>query len=402
MGKSSSKRLTVREKNKNKKKQAERVKKAKKAAKRGAHAGGRGKKGKADPGIPALHPLKEKLLAQLERRRNEYVSDLAEQKDLRAAAQRDASISLMAGRAVESGMAHEDRDEREAVREHKLFTTSEGSRSAFYKEFEKVVEEADVILQVLDARDPLGSRSPVLETEILAKNPDKRIVLILNKVDLVPKDVVSAWLKYLRAELPTIAFKCATTQGAIRRRDAPATLLETGSGDGTLSLSASTVLGGSSLLQLLKNYARSRSAGGSGPSAAISVGIIGFPNVGKSSLINSMKREKTSGTSSTPGSTKRMQSIQLDKQVRLLDCPGIVFAEHADGDQLILQNAVNIDQLAEPTLAVDSLVRRVPKSVLLEQYLITDYDVSNPTEFLTLVAKRRGKLLQVRRNVVDG
>src|SRR2546426_491379 len=55
---------------------------------------------------------------------------------------------------------------------------------------------------------------------------------------------------------------------------------------------------------------------------AVTVGIIGYPNVGKSSLINSLKRSKAVGVGATPGFTKVVQEIQLDKNVKLLDCPG--------------------------------------------------------------------------------
>ena len=63
---------------------------------------------------------------------------------------------------------------------------------------------------MLDARDPLGCRSLEVEKAVVAAGSKKRLVLVLNKVDLVPREVVEAWLKYLRNELPTIAFKSST------------------------------------------------------------------------------------------------------------------------------------------------------------------------------------------------
>jgi nuclear GTP-binding protein len=56
------------------------------------------------------------------------------------------------------------------------------------------------------------------------------------------------------------------------------------------------------------------------------VGIIGYPNVGKSSLINSLKRSKAAPTGNTPGITKSMQEIQLDKNIILIDSPGVVLS----------------------------------------------------------------------------
>ena len=84
------------------------------------------------------------------------------------------------------------------------------SRKSYYKEFRKVVEASDVIIQVLDARDPLGCRCPQIEELVMAAGNNKRIVLLLNKVDLVPKAIVQSWLKYLRSEFPTVAFKAST------------------------------------------------------------------------------------------------------------------------------------------------------------------------------------------------
>ena len=66
---------------------------------------------------------------------------------------------------------------------------------------------ADVVLQVLDARDPMGCRSAQVERAIVAAGARKKLVLVLNKIDLVPKEIVEKWVKYLRNEFPTLAFK---------------------------------------------------------------------------------------------------------------------------------------------------------------------------------------------------
>lgn len=58
------------------------------------------------------------------------------------------------------------------------------SRKAYYKEFQKVVEQSDVILQILDVRDPLGCRSKMIEELILNTGTNKRIILVLNKIGL--------------------------------------------------------------------------------------------------------------------------------------------------------------------------------------------------------------------------
>ena len=75
--------------------------------------------------------------------------------------------------------------------------------------FSQVVEAADVVLEVLDARDPAGSRVQQLEAAIHSQ-PGKKLVLVLNKADLVPRANLEAWLKHLRREHPAIAFKSST------------------------------------------------------------------------------------------------------------------------------------------------------------------------------------------------
>lgn len=63
---------------------------------------------------------------------------------------------------------------------------------------------------MLDARDPLGSRCAEVEKSVI--DGGKRLVLLLNKIDLVPKENVKSWLAYLRTQMPTIAFKASTQE----------------------------------------------------------------------------------------------------------------------------------------------------------------------------------------------
>lgn len=118
-------------------------------------------------------------------------------------------------------------------------------------------------------------------------------------------------------------------------------------------LSSNICLGADSVLQLLKNYCRTDS----GVRTSITVGIIGYPNVGKSSIINSLKRSRAVGVSSTAGFTRAIQvwlidsidvkEIQIDRNISLLDCPGIIF--NNNNSSYLLRNCVDvhviIDQL---------------------------------------------------------
>ena len=82
------------------------------------------------------------------------------------------------------------------------------TRKAYYRVLKQVIEESDVIIEVLDARDPEGCRSEEIEQEALKQN--KKVILILNKIDLVPPQNARMWQKYLRREFPCIMFKANT------------------------------------------------------------------------------------------------------------------------------------------------------------------------------------------------
>ncbi|KAI5192586.1 nuclear GTP-binding protein [Nematocida minor] len=173
----------------------------------------------------------------------------------------------------------------------------------YIKEIHKVVSESDVILQVLDARDPIGSRAPEVESIILSHN--KKLVYILNKIDLVDRENWGSWLAYLRNYAPAVPFKASTQSQRTRIGHTEKTELK------------AEAYGVKDLMNLLNNYARS---GGS-----VTVGIVGCPNVGKSSLINSLKREKSCEVQNTPGVTKTLQHLVLGGSIRLIDSPGIIY-----------------------------------------------------------------------------
>ena len=133
------------------------------------------------------------------------------------------------------------------------------------------------------------------------------------------------WLVYLREELPAVAFKAATKKkGAIKQMRMPQHVQAAGSSlqggaNANADLETSECLGADTLMQLLKNYSRSNDV-----KSVISVGVVGLPNVGKSSVINSLKRSNVAHTGNAPGITRTVQEIHLDKHIRLLDSPGLV------------------------------------------------------------------------------
>lgn len=92
----------------------------------------------------------------------------------------------------------------------------------------------------------------------------------------------------------------------------------------------------------------------------ITIGVVGHPNAGKSSMINGVFRKKVVSTSRTPGHTKHLQTIFLSDSVRLCDCPGLVFPGLASRELQILAGMYPISQVREPYAAVKYLADRVP------------------------------------------
>jgi large subunit GTPase 1 len=99
------------------------------------------------------------------------------------------------------------------------------------------------------------------------------------------------------------------------------------------------------------------------------VGLVGYPNVGKSSTINALLGEKKVSVSSTPGKTKHFQTIHLSDSIVLCDCPGLVFPQFATTKaELICDGVLPIDQMKEYTGPTALLVKRIPKDVLEATY----------------------------------
>ncbi|KAF9229092.1 P-loop containing nucleoside triphosphate hydrolase protein [Gyrodon lividus] len=105
------------------------------------------------------------------------------------------------------------------------------------------------------------------------------------------------------------------------------------------------------------------------PPTKLVVGLVGYPNVGKSSTINALLGEKKVSVSSTPGKTKHFQTIHLSPSIVLCDCPGLVFPQFATTKgALVCDGVLPIDQMREHTGPVSLVVKRIPKEVLEATY----------------------------------
>ncbi|KRY10815.1 Guanine nucleotide-binding protein-like 3 -like protein, partial [Trichinella patagoniensis] len=244
----------------------------------------------------------------------------------------------------------------------------------FKDDLKRVVKRADVILEVLDARDPLGCRSSDIEKMVIENG--KRLVLVLNKIDLIPKENIKKWLAYLRKEFPAIAMKSSTQKPSSKLGWVKGPLVNT-----------SKSVGGDFLMHILANYCRNKDL-----KTSIKVGVVGYPNVGKSSIINSLKRKAICRVGAQPGITKNIQEIALDKNITLIDSPGVILAKKASFDhaELALKNVVRIETVQDVFTPVEAILRRCSREKLMLLYNLPKFQSSD--EFLHLLARKMGRL----------
>jgi len=384
------KRTTTRERVKQVKKLSEHAAKVRKEKKKNPEKFQK-KSAKKQWKIPADCPFKDDILQEAAdvKVRQQQIKEKrkVEQKERRDAsraaaleAKRTGGLEALVADAQVKQNQHENA--KSFVQSSASHGVTDRSAKAYYREFMKVVEAADVILEVLDARDPMGTRCKEVEEAVLNAQGRKRLVMVLNKADLVPKENLEQWLKYLRGQLPAIAFKASTQNQGTKLGQSNLSVKQSTDSQ----MQTSKCVGARTLTALLANYSRNRDI-----KTAIRVGVVGLPNVGKSSLINSLKRSRACGVGAVPGFTRVMQEVQLDSKVKLLDSPGMVLASGNMTDASVaLRNAVRVDALDDPVTPVQAILQRCPKQQVMLQYNVSDFNGTG--EFLSLLARGIGKL----------
>uniref|UniRef100_A0A8C7TF23 Nucleolar GTP-binding protein 2 n=1 Tax=Oncorhynchus mykiss TaxID=8022 RepID=A0A8C7TF23_ONCMY len=275
------------------------------------------------------------------------VKDLAEQAEVSAqtySAEKDRDLVT------------EDDGVREEAREE-IFKKGQSKR--IWGELYKVIDSSDVIIQVLDARDPMGTRSQSIETYMRKEKPWKHLIFVLNKCDLIPTWVTKRWVAVLSAEYPTLAFHASLTNS----------------------------FGKGSLIQLLRQFGKLHT-----DKKQISVGFIGYPNVGKSSVINTLRSKKVCNVAPLAGETKVWQYITLMRRIFLIDCPGVVYPSEDSESDIVLKGVVQVEKIRNPEEHIPAVLERAKPEYIQKTYRIPTW--SSPEDFLEKLAMRMGKLLK--------
>ncbi|RMX49486.1 hypothetical protein pdam_00023599 [Pocillopora damicornis] len=124
----------------------------------------------------------------------------------------------------------------------------------------------------------------------------------------------------------------------------------------------------------------------------ISVGVIGYPNVGKSSIINTLRAKKVCNVAPIAGETKVWQYVTLMRRIYLIDCPGVVYPSGDSETEIILKGVVRVENVKDAACHIPVVLERVKQEYIAKTYKVSSWN--DPTDFLEQVAQRTGKLLK--------
>lgn len=218
-----------------------------------------------------------------------------------------------------------------------------------WRKFWRAVRDADIVLEVLDPRDPLSFRLKKVE-ETLA-DMGKKIILVINKADLIPRSILEEWKNMFEKEYPTIYISARKRWGTGRLRKL---ILKLG-----------------------------------GKKSVIKVAVVGYPNVGKSTIINILKGSHSAPTGSKPGLTRHLQLVRRGR-IKIIDTPGVFPIE--DPISLVYKGSIRVEQLDDPVFYGQKFVEKIlslDRNAFKRTYGIEEED---PLGIIRRFALKRNKL----------
>lgn len=284
-----------------------------------------------------------------------------------------------------------------------------------WRQLWRVVERCDLIVQIVDARSPLLFRSVDLENYVNSlnapeENREKKNLLLVNKADLLTRAQRVEWANYFKEKNISFVFFSAANANALLEKEReeeeqrlnPLYASKSGTESGADSEGQSgaesegqsgaeseneseasesaehgntdenldiRILRIEELEELFMKTAPTFAQSDDFPDRKLQIGLVGYPNVGKSSTINALVGSKKVSVSATPGKTKHFQTIFLSPEVLLCDCPGLVFPNFAySNGELVCNGVLPIDQLREHIPPVSLVCQRIPKFYLEAVY----------------------------------
>ena len=226
----------------------------------------------------------------------------------------------------------------------------------------------DIVYEVVDARMPLASK--IVDIDDLIK--DKPRILVMTKYDLCDKNETEKFVKYYE----NLGYKVVTCD------------LMTNNGTGVKRIIDITN-------ELMKDVNKKREEKGMKPRAG-RVLIVGIPNAGKSTLINRLVGKKAAGVGNTPGFTKNLSWIRINKDLELLDSPGILWPKLEDQEAAHI--LASLSSIKEEILDIDDIACFILRKMyelypekLNERYGIEELD-EDLIEAYDIIAARRGAL----------
>ena len=224
----------------------------------------------------------------------------------------------------------------------------------FWKVVNDVIKDADVLLLLLDARLIYETMNAEIENKV--RKAGKPLIYVITKSDLADKNVIEKWKRQIK---PCVFVSAKEYHG----------------------------------LKMLRN--RILIEGKRNLVDKVTVGVLGYPNVGKSSLINSMRGRKSAPTSILSGYTKGLQKIKSDNKITFLDTPGVIPYQEKDEVKHSLIGTIDFTKTREPDMIVMELMGKFPGKIEAFYDVAQDEDPELTIEHISMknnVLKKGGKL----------